>query len=474
MSRADHIDFEFLGVLRGPFPAPGSEEHGATLIHWLGRPEVAVSIAGGRIQPTDQWEPLESQGEQGETYWLLIRREEARHHHPHILVVEDNEVNRDFYLQTLSQLDATVHGASTRAEAMAIARQHHLDLALIDIRLPDANGFQLARSLTTQGLNNSCTVLLMSIHGKLAVPDKIAAAGADGFIVNPVSPKDLLERAQAALALRAEKSEREQTTPTTDRSGVELTFFGVPTVTVDGTHTPIPAGRATELLATLAASCPASLSSERLAMLAWGPDSDVSFSAVYAAMSRLRSFLASVGAADILQTRADGYSLDMAPTQIDLVRFEQAAELAVSASAQDEARTGMLQEVRDRWQGPPFPDTNNHLLNKWNNRLTETSSRVSEDLVRRLLDEHNYAEAVSLARDLLDQEPWRESVWGLLVIGLYRLSRTNDALGTILEASRRLRDELGLEPGPTLVDLEMKILTHDPSLLTGEPYRVDG
>ena len=65
--------------------------------------------------------------------------------------------------------------------------------------------------------------------------------------------------------------------------------------------------------------------------------------------------------------------------------------------------------------------------------------------------------------------PFQESLWELLITALYRAGRQADALTTYQRVRNRLSDELGLEPGPPLQQLEQRILTHDPSL--GVPDR---
>ena len=57
----------------------------------------------------------------------------------------------------------------------------------------------------------------------------------------------------------------------------------------------------------------------------------------------------------------------------------------------------------------------------------------------------------------------RERLTALLMLGLYRSGRQQDALDAFRATRSRLRDELGLEPGPELRDLEQRILRHDPS-----------
>ena len=59
--------------------------------------------------------------------------------------------------------------------------------------------------------------------------------------------------------------------------------------------------------------------------------------------------------------------------------------------------------------------------------------------------------------------PYQEGLWELLITALYRAGRQADALATYQRVRTRLADELGLDPGPRLQQLEQQILDHDPA-----------
>ena len=64
----------------------------------------------------------------------------------------------------------------------------------------------------------------------------------------------------------------------------------------------------------------------------------------------------------------------------------------------------------------------------------------------------------------MTEDPLREHRWYLLALALYRSGRQADALGAVRRARHTLREELGLDPGPELVEIEQAILSHDPRL----------
>jgi DNA-binding SARP family transcriptional activator len=96
-------------------------------------------------------------------------------------------------------------------------------------------------------------------------------------------------------------------------------------------------------------------------------------------------------------------------------------------------------------------------------------AQLSEALAGAHINEQQYDTAAMVCRDLLDSDPWRESVWATLMVALYRAGRPNDALSAFADARRRLRNELGLDPGPSLRSLEMMVLTHDQALTAAAP-----
>jgi DNA-binding SARP family transcriptional activator len=67
------------------------------------------------------------------------------------------------------------------------------------------------------------------------------------------------------------------------------------------------------------------------------------------------------------------------------------------------------------------------------------------------------------------QHPLRERLWELLILALYRAGRQAEALGAYTEVRDRLVDELGLDPGPALRELEARILAQDPTLSPSSP-----
>lgn len=456
---------DLLAVFRGDAPVDGVAIGPAELLWWAGDVEQAVAVSGGAIGLLDEVIPLV--GADGAPGWMLMRRRPALPHGG-ALVVEDDEINREFYGVVLAQIGLDVHLAASAAEALEIARSHPLSLAIVDVRLPDANGFELCRSLVAERSMQDCAMLIMSADPLSADYERIEAVGAVGFMLNPVDPVELARRVAQVLAHSAGAPTtghptRQAVRPTQPAS--RLSFFGRPTISVNGVSTPLRPGQSTVLLAALATACPAPVSSERLGRFGWPTEAEVSPNAVYTAVSRLRHVLSESGAPDLLLSDGSGYSLNLEPMNIDLVRFEaEARSLLTAADNGLEDALANIARVLGLWTGEPFVGTRNEVLTRWGNRLAESRSRLLEMQSVMLVLAGNARAAAEVCRDLLIQEPWREFMWATLIVALYRSGRSRDALTAFGQARKRLQDELGLDPGPLLTDLEMMILIHDPAL----------
>ena len=91
-------------------------------------------------------------------------------------------------------------------------------------------------------------------------------------------------------------------------------------------------------------------------------------------------------------------------------------------------------------------------------RLTEQHLAAQEAWAEIALRTGAAAEAVPAAEALIRQQPLREGSWRLLALSLWACDRQADALAALRRARRMLRDELGLEPGPALAEVEEAIL----------------
>jgi DNA-binding response OmpR family regulator len=80
------------------------------------------------------------------------------------------------------------------------AEQDQPDLVLLDVALPDHDGFWVCRSLKSGDATKHIPVLMLTAMGLPSDRDRAVAAGADGYIVKPFSPRALLEELDKRLA----------------------------------------------------------------------------------------------------------------------------------------------------------------------------------------------------------------------------------------------------------------------------------
>jgi WD40 repeat protein/DNA-binding SARP family transcriptional activator/class 3 adenylate cyclase len=168
----------------------------------------------------------------------------------------------------------------------------------------------------------------------------------------------------------------------------------------------------------------------------------------------------------VLATVGRGYQLRLDATQLDATRF---GELANRGSDQlvsgDDAAASTLRQALGLWRGEAFGEFREvEACVAEGRRLEELRLGLVEDRVDADLAAGQSTELVGEIEALLRDEPFRERLWGQLMLALYRSGRQRDALEAYQRARRLLADELGIEPGPELRRLEAAVLAQDPSL----------
>jgi DNA-binding SARP family transcriptional activator len=226
------------------------------------------------------------------------------------------------------------------------------------------------------------------------------------------------------------------------------------------------------LLAALVLGPPRGQSAETLIDLLWsGGRPATARKALQNHVARLRACLG----AEAVVTTSSGYGLgpsvatDVGAFSADLRQLTDSTTTAtlVAAGRVDTARRALA-----RWRGTPFaelPDAAG--VTAARRALGEQRLQIEEHLATDLLELGRTGEAVSLLSGLVEEEPFREQRWQDLLVATYRSGGRRDALQVVTRARAALA-EVGLDPGPGLVDLERLVLLDDPSLLgTGRPVR---
>ena len=212
---------------------------------------------------------------------------------------------------------------------------------------------------------------------------------------------------------------------------------------------------------------------ERLIEELWGDTAPKTVKAVLNVyLSRLRRLLADGTGEQLLVTQAAGYVLSVQAEGLDAGRFETLLERGRRelASGEAERASATLHDALALWRGPPLADlafepfAQPEIARLEELRLTAIEARIEADLG---LGHHEAL--VAELENLVVAHPYREGLRAQLMLALYRSGRQAEALETYRRARRAFSEELGIEPGPRLQELEGAILRHDPSLESPSP-----
>jgi DNA-binding SARP family transcriptional activator len=181
------------------------------------------------------------------------------------------------------------------------------------------------------------------------------------------------------------------------------------------------------------------------------------------AITNLRSTGGSTGA---LLRRGAGYVLEADPSIIDVNQFSELVRQGVDRlSTSPQTASDLLGQALALWRGTalgefttePFAQVEGPRLEE--ERLKAVGARVEAELA---LGHHR--ELVADLDALVSDHPFHEVLIEQLVLSLYRSGRQAEALAVVRRARRTFAEELGIEPGRSLQNLEAAILSHDAAL----------
>ena len=214
------------------------------------------------------------------------------------------------------------------------------------------------------------------------------------------------------------------------------------------------------LLAALVLEAGRVVASDRLIDLLWGDEAPrTATTSLHNLVSRLRKELG----ADVLETRSPGYVLRAAPQQIDARRFETA--IGDARRLPTEERREHLQDALALWRGPALAEFGfERFAESEIRRLEELRLVAVEERIEADLELGHHGDVVGELEGLVGEHPLRESVRRQLMLALYRSGRQVEALEVYQDARTRFVEELGIEPGPELKQLQTEILRHEAGL----------
>jgi len=250
---------------------------------------------------------------------------------------------------------------------------------------------------------------------------------------------------------------------------LEYRVLGPLEATVDGQPVALGPPRHRALLVLLLAQANQVVPSTRLIDELWGEDPAPSAANILqGAVSQLRKALGK----DAIETRGSGYAVRVEPDQLDVHRFERLANAGSSAleTARFDEAADSLAEALALWRGEALADlTGEDAVYQVAARLEELRLTVRERLLEAELGRGRHGDVLPDVQALAREHPLRERPHGLLMLALYRCGRQAEALEAYRTTRARLVDELGIEPGPALQQLEQQILRQDTALIPAGP-----
>lgn len=258
---------------------------------------------------------------------------------------------------------------------------------------------------------------------------------------------------------------RDEPMPDTETQTLEIRILGTLEVWKEGNRLELAGGRQRALLALLALRPNELVSSEWLIEELWeGRPPPTAAKALQNLIAQLRRALDRDQR--VLITRPQGYELRMDSDAIDAHRFERLAVEGMANVESDPASAGRyLRDALALWRGEPLANfaysgfAQAEIARLQELRLGALEVRIDADLAC-----GRHADLVPEVEALVAAYPLRERARGQLMLALYRSGRQADALEEYRKARTLLRDELGLEPGRELKQLEQAILAQDEAL----------
>ncbi|MDQ4059428.1 MAG: AAA family ATPase [Actinomycetota bacterium] len=233
-------------------------------------------------------------------------------------------------------------------------------------------------------------------------------------------------------------------------------------------HVELPSGRGRSLLALLTLHAGEPVAAERLIDELWGEHPPATAATVVQGLvSRLRKALepdrTKAQRPQALETVGVAYRLAIDPESVDANRFTRLLDEA--RGKPPEIRSAKLAAALKLWRGPALADfVYEPFAQRAIGALEESRIEAIEAWFEAQLGLGRDAQLVAGLQEAITTNPFRERLRGSLMVALYRAGRQAEALDVYRETRALLLDEMGLEPGRPLQELEAAILRHDPAL----------
>jgi DNA-binding SARP family transcriptional activator/tetratricopeptide (TPR) repeat protein len=256
-----------------------------------------------------------------------------------------------------------------------------------------------------------------------------------------------------------------------ENAAVEFRLLGRLEAEHDGQLVELGRRRERCLLGVLLLEPNATVPADRLVELLWDGDAPPSARAnLHTHVSRLRARLdpdGDGGRGVRLPSRDGGYLVEVDPHRVDAHRFRGLVQRARGVPAE---RVDLLRPALALWRGPVLADVASpRLRERIAAELTELRMSAAELVVDAELGAGRHRELIGELFTLGAEHPYRERLAGQLMLALYRSDRYADALMVYQRLRERLCDDLGVDPGPELRDLNAAMLRRDARLTESGP-----
>lgn len=248
---------------------------------------------------------------------------------------------------------------------------------------------------------------------------------------------------------------------------VEFRILGPLEITGGNERVEFHGARQQIIVATLLLNANRPVTIDRLLEAVYGEDLPrTARSQVQISISSLRKLFASYGHDTVISTHGGSYEIRVGAGELDAQRFTD-----LLAEARDARESGDLRLAAARyhdavrlWRGPALDGIDSQLVRLATSRLDEQRISANEDLITLVLELGRHHEVVGELTELVAEHPLRDALRYQLMLALYRCDRIPEALQVYRETRRTMIEELGIEPGVRLQQLEHAILTSDPAL----------
>ena len=121
---------------------------------------------------------------------------------PTILIVEDNRDNMKLMNYLLSAFGYSPVTAPDAAEGIRLAREKHPDLILMDIQMPQMDGYEATREIRADGAFRRVPIVAVTSFAMVGDVERIMASGFDGYISKPIEPETFVRMVEKFLPKR--------------------------------------------------------------------------------------------------------------------------------------------------------------------------------------------------------------------------------------------------------------------------------